>query len=178
MFFPQRVNGVGRFQRWRRDRLANALERAIRFPRIPNHAVAADEFDARLFLCSFNAGDQNWSDLPGCADVRPTAGGAVVTSDVDHADLPRSFRRFAQSRPGKVFLGEISHRSNPILLNNAIRQVLRFCGLLTRYRIHWQVDRAGNGAQMKAGRRPIEEFDEGLGQHMLARVLLHVICPA
>ena len=96
-------------------------------------------------------------------DVCASAGGPVITGNVDDADRASSFRRLAQSRLGKVFLREILHCHSAILLNNAIREILCCRGLLARYRIHGEINRARNDAQMKTDCRPIKNLDKGLG---------------
>src|ERR1051326_5766354 len=65
----------------------------------------------------------------------------------------------------------------PVLPDNPIRQILGTSRLLACDDIHRKIDCARGSAKVKTHRRPVEQFDEGLRQNVLTRMLLHVIAP-
>ena len=87
MFVPQGSHGSSRFEGGGGDRLADCLESMIGMACVFEHPVSANEFHARLFLCSFDPRNQNRANFPGHPHMRSTAGGPIVTGNIDHSNV-------------------------------------------------------------------------------------------
>ena len=116
----------------------------------------------------------NQSD-PACSgDVGPAARGQVEVLHFDQSEHPAPGGLFSQRQRGGLLRSDETDVDRPVLPDDAVGFVHRR-GHLARRRLARQIDGARVAAQVKALGPIREQPIERRRQHVLARVLLHVV---
>ena len=137
--------------------------------------MAGEELDARAALHALGAQHGKQAHLTRVRDVRATAGRVVEVADGNHAEWSVDVRHLAQ-----LERLELGRRWEPctdldVPRDQFVRDVccVRDRRVGERGLVH--VDRHRLGAEVESDRRGVGGAEEGLGEDMLSRVLLHVV---
>jgi len=157
-----------------RDALHALGDRRAQAAHVPECATAADERHTQAALEPFSAGDGNHADDAGARDVRAAARRQVAIRDLDDAQRARALRFLAQRQRGRLGVADVADGDGPVIPDHLVRPALgRRNGLGSDLAI--EVDRRGLGTQVEThGARAVQRLECGR-QHVLPRVLLHVI---
>ena len=129
----------------------------------------------RAAAVALGAGDFDQADLGGAAQVGAATGGAVEIGDVHYAKRPLDLGRAAQRQRGQFGGVHEASRQGVIVGDDPVGQQLGGGQLVGGDVGAVEVNGAGLGAQVEADGFGGEGADAGLGEDVLAGVLLHVV---
>ena len=159
----------------RRRRVGKVVDAAI----VPEGALAADEGEAQFALAGPRVDDLQKPHLPRGGGVRAAAGHVLKIADGDDADVLFHRGRLAQGHASKRLL--VRERANDghvalyVFIDGILERAQFFLGDARAAVGEVGVDARHLRAQVQADDVAAELPPDGVGQHVLAAVLLHVV---
>ena len=175
-FGLQPFHSRGKFVGRHREKTHRCRRRVAERAKPPERAAAAEKLDPLTTLEPVPRRDRDDADRAGPGDVRAAARRQIEAVDVDEPKLPFPPRLLAERHPRRI--GGVGERNlhRPIFPDDSIGLVLGG-GDVARRQLAREVDRRHGCAEVKADGPDVEQMIERRGQHVLSRVLLHVIEP-
>lgn len=144
-------------------------------PKPPERSSPGSEGHPGSALVSFGSKDRDEANLTRSMDVRPTAGRPVVGANLDDPHRTLHVGRLSQWKTQRLLAGHDVGRHLAVLPYDRARPLLdRAQEILRRARMI-DVDRHVGLAHVEGARIRRRKLDEGAGEDVLPRVLLHVV---
>ena len=134
-----------------------------------------DEFDAPILFLTFAPAYEQHSRLTCTRQMSAAAGLAVKSVDVDDAQSAFAVDFFTNALRGEFFGSSVAHCNGTVVEDNFVHPTFGFFELPWRDGRRNKVDGGNAASQMERNSLEFEELDERGGEHVLSRVLLHVI---